>query len=388
MASFQKYQTKEGTKWMFMAYTTIDPMTGKKKRTTRRGFKTKKEAQLAAYELEKEVYHGNFIKEEDILFKNFVPTFIEMYSKQAKISSVELRKKELKKLLHYFSNIRLKDISKLKYQQALNDLHEKGYVRTTIEGIHTAGRMLFRKAVELEIIKNNPTEFAVVPRKVETVEELEKNEKKIKYLEKKDLALFLNTAKDHGLENDYIFFMILAYTGIRIGELLALKWSDVSFEKNTISITKTMFNPNGNKNDYVLLPPKTKGSIRIIKVDERVMDLLKEHKKEQIMNNLYSEELNFVITKYNGFPEYPNHAPFRMKRLLKICGIKENLTPHSLRHTHTSLLIEAGVGIKEIQQRLGHTDINTTMNIYAHLTNDMEEKASKKFSSLMENLLN
>jgi integrase len=72
---------------------------------------------------------------------------------------------------------------------------------------------------------------------------------------------------------------------------------------------------------------------------------------------------------------------------LKKAEIEKNITPHSFRHTHTSLLIEAGIGIKEIQQRLGHTDINTTMNIYAHMTANMEEKASQQFSKLMKDLL-
>ncbi|MDN0193012.1 tyrosine-type recombinase/integrase [Bacillus stercoris] len=63
------------------------------------------------------------------------------------------------------------------------------------------------------------------------------------------------------------------------------------------------------------------------------------------------------------------------------------MTPHSFRHTHTSLLLESEVGIKEILQRLGYTDINTTMNIYAHMTTNMEEKASQKFDKLMEDLL-
>lgn len=77
----------------------------------------------------------------------------------------------------------------------------------------------------------------------------------------------------------------------------------------------------------------------------------------------------------------------RLKRLLKKAGIERNITPHSFRHTHTSLLIEAGVVIKEIQQRLGHSDINTTMNIYAHMTKNMVEKASQQFSKLMKDLL-
>ncbi|MCF6411504.1 tyrosine-type recombinase/integrase [Alkalihalobacillus sp. EGI L200015] len=107
-------------------------------------------------------------------------------------------------------------------------------------------------------------------------------------------------------------------------------------------------------------------------------------------SNGYYNQLDFVFAKETnnpGYPEFLKTVNTRMQRLLKLSVINKKLTPHSLRHTHTSLLIEAGVGIKEIQQRLGHGDINTTMNIYAHITENMEEKASQKFSELMRGSL-
>nr|WP_241484352.1 tyrosine-type recombinase/integrase [Bacillus clarus] len=76
----------------------------------------------------------------------------------------------------------------------------------------------------------------------------------------------------------------------------------------------------------------------------------------------------------------------RMQRLLKKTSIQKQVTPHSFRHTHTSLLIEANVHIKEIQERLGHSDINTTMDIYAHMTKNIKKEASNKFSNLMKDL--
>jgi integrase len=96
---------------------------------------------------------------------------------------------------------------------------------------------------------------------------------------------------------------------------------------------------------------------------------------------------HFIFARNDGHPQLRKVVETRLKRLLRISGIEKNITPHSFRHTHTSLLIEAGVGVKEIQQRLGHTDINTTMNIYAHMTANMEEKASHQFSRLMKDLL-
>ncbi len=139
------------------------------------------------------------------------------------------------------------------------------------------------------------------------------------------------------------------------------------------------------------MTPKTKGSIRVVKMDSSVIKLLKSHKVKQNEIKIFTHsqyiDNSFVFAKVSGHPEYIKTIQNRMQRLLKFSGITKQVTPHSFRHTHTSLLIEAGVGIKEIQQRLGHTDIETTMNIYAHMTQNMEEKAAQKFSELMNGLI-
>jgi integrase len=391
MASFQKYKTKDGEKWMFKMDVGIDPATGKRKTTTRRGFKTKKEAQLAAAKLYEEINSGTYIKDTDILFKDFAEEWLKMYSETAKISTVRIRKHELKHLLGYFGHIKLKDVTRKMYQDMLFDLKKKGYADNTLDGIHTTGKMIFRKAKELELIKSNPTEYTKVPKQKKTVEDIENDEKNIKFLEKEELARFLKAAKEHGLYMDYVIFSTLAYSGMRLGELLALQWKDINFKEHTISITKTYYNPNNNEREYRLLTPKTNGSIRTIKMDPNVMALLKKHKAEQNeikmrMRDKYHDS-DFVFARPSGYPEVMKKVEQRMKRLLKIAKIDKQVTPHSLRHTHTSLLVESGVGIKEIQQRLGHTDIKTTMDIYAHMTKNLEEKASQKFSELMRSFI-
>jgi integrase len=391
MASFQKYKTKDGEKWMFKMDVGIDPTTGKRKTTTRRGFKTKKEAQLAAAQLYEEINSGTYIKDADILFKDFTEEWLKMYSETAKISTVRARKHELRHLLNYFGHLKLKNITRKMYQDMLIDLKKRGYADNTLHGIHTTGRMVFRKAMELELIKSNPTEYTKIPKQKETVDDVENKEKKIKFLEKEELKAFLKTAKEQGLYMDYVIFSTLAYSGMRLGELLALKWKDIDFKEQTISITKTYYNPNHNEQEYQLLTPKTRGSIRTIKMDPHIMALLKKHKAEQNelkmrMRHEYQDN-DFVFARPSGHPEVMKKIEKRMNRLLKLAKIDKHLTPHSLRHTHTSLLIEAGLGIKEIQQRLGHTDIKTTMNIYAHMTKSLEEKASQKFSQLMRSFI-
>lgn len=173
--------------------------------------------------------------------------------------------------------------------------------------------------------------------------------------------------------------------------MLALKWNDVNYEKGALRVTKTLYNPSNNITKYQLLSPKTVGSIRTIRIDDRLVKMLKRHEIQQKEMKLQYGSVyvdnQFIFARNDGHPQLRKVVEIRLKRLLKKAGITKNITPHSFRHTHTSLLIEAGVGVKEIQNRLGHTDINTTMNIYAHMTSNMEEKASHQFSKLMKDLL-
>lgn len=100
--------------------------------------------------------------------------------------------------------MKLSDVTRKHYQAFLDDLHEKGYSPNTLDGIHTTGRMLFKKALEYKLIKTNPSEFAKIPKRIETVEELEQNDEVIKFLEKNELITFLKTAKEKGLDRDFI----------------------------------------------------------------------------------------------------------------------------------------------------------------------------------------
>lgn len=292
----------------------------------------------------------------------------------------------------YFSRLKLKDINRKRYQDALNALKEKGYADNTLDGIHRTGRMLFRKALELGILKKDPTEFSYLKKDPKTVEELEEEEVP-KYLEKEELAKFLDIATSKGLEMDFLIFLILAYSGIRVGELVALKWKDIDFKENTIRITKTYYNPINNTLKYELVTPKTKNSRRTIVVENEVMEVLKFHKKsqeklvEQLGNSYYKKDFIFAKTdKYPGYPIFIKTVENRMRRLLKLAGLNEQLTPHSLRHTHTSLLAEAKVGLEEIMDRLGHTNDDTTRKIYLHVTKEMKKEASRKFGQLMKSL--
>ncbi|MNW49937.1 Transposase [compost metagenome] len=373
--------------WSFI----IDIGQGERKQKKKGGFKTKAEAEKAAALLIAEVERGEYSEETKITFGDFTKCWLQMYTNLGvKPSTLRIRNYEIAKLNLHLEKIKMKDISHKKYQGVINNLGE-GVKYNTLSGIHTTGQMIFEYAVKTETIKKDPTKYTLLKKASLTVEELEQNDDVPKYLEKKQLSLFLETAKSVFSNEIYIIFLTLAYTGMRIGELSALKWRDVNLEEGTISITKTLYNPYNLLRGYTLVPPKSKKSKRIIEIGSTLVDELHKHKQlqEEVRDKLksyYDEDFVFCQFGFDnaGYPIYPTLFRRYMSKILERSSLDRNLTPHSLRHTHCSLLAEAGVSLETIMSRLGHSNANTTRNIYLHVTKTKSLEASQKFDDLMK----
>lgn len=396
MAYVKKYQTKKGERWMYVVENGIDPQTGLRRRIVKKGFTKQKEASAALKEFERKTSGKNY-EDTNITFEEMAQDWLDVYSEtDVKVSTIRVRNHEIGHLNRYFAKYKIKDITKRMYQNALNDLKKKeNLAHNTISGIHGTGRMIFKRAIEQDYLLVDPTEFAFIPKDKKTVEDIENQNVEEKYLEKHELKEFLETAKNYGEIDDYVIFLTLAWTGLRVGELLALKWKDINFEEQTINITKTYYNPKNNTKMYQLLPPKTKGSIRNIDVEDEVIAALKKHQikqkevKLEVGKEYYDKDFVFgrLNPPYFGYPHFIKTIENRMESLLKKTpSIKKRLTPHSLRHTHTSLLAEAGVELLQIMDRLGHTEDETTTQVYLHITKDRKKEASQKFAQLMRSL--
>lgn len=391
-----KRKCKCDANWAYLVDAGINPQTGKRKQKFKGGFSTKKEAVTAAGVFMQEFETGVHIKESDITFEDYAEKqWILWYASTTgvKISTLRVRKNEVDRLKKYFAKMKMRDITKQQYQNALNSIKTvEGAADSTLDGIHGTGKMIFRRAVQQDTIKTDPTQYAYVPKQQKTVEELEKDEEPEKYMERDELLLFLHAAKFKGLERDYVIFFLLANTGLRAGELCALKWSDIDFNEQIISITKTIYNPNYNTKAYTLLPPKTPSSRRKIAVDEELLEVLRQHKGRQ--DRIRDSRLNtyhdndFVIAKMEGrnmgYPEFVKTIGNRMARLIPYAGLDPSLTPHSLRHTHTSLLAAAGIPLHEIMERLGHKDDKVTREVYLHVTKERKKEAPLGISAILK----
>ncbi len=180
-----------GSKWAFTVDIGIDPITGKRKQKAKSGFDTKQEAEEAATTLIHEVNKGTYLEETDKIFSDFAIEWLPIYSdaKDVKPGTVRVRLHEIGRLLPYFAQLKLKDITRKMYQDALNDLKDQGLSDSTREGINRTARMIFRKALELELIKKDPTEFAYVKKDKKRLNSWRKRKFQI-ILKKKSLPCF------------------------------------------------------------------------------------------------------------------------------------------------------------------------------------------------------
>lgn len=248
---------------------------------------------------------------------------------------------------------------------------EEGLDSATIARIRTATSSIFSTALKKDIISKNPVTNATTPKA--------KQKKKL-FLDANQCKQLLGILGDLPNPQTRVAIATLLYTGMRVGELLALHWGDVDFDNRTITIRHTLYRAKGK---YKLSTPKTKSSERMITMPPPLVDLLKEQKEwqEKRQKDVGARwiERGAVVTGECG--EYMNRGYLNLtfKKLLKKHGLPD-LHIHDLRHANASLLINAGVPVKVISEHLGHCNTLTTENIYAHVFNETKAKASDAIS--------
>ncbi|EGP5496064.1 site-specific integrase [Enterococcus faecium] len=379
MAMIKQYQKKNGEKaWYFKTYLGIDPLTGKKRYTTKRGFKTQKEAKIALARLEVLATDKKLVKENNYTFTQVKDMWIKQYKPTVR-ESTYLRVKFLfdKNISTFFGNKKIQSYNIAYCQEAINKWKEQYSTYKTLKCYTSA---VFDYAKKMNLIKENPMKEVTFSKG-----ERKQKKNKLKYFEKEELQDFLECCQKDNFPITYPLFRVLAFTGIRKGEALALTWDDVDFFNKTLEINKTITRNSDNK--FISTPPKTNTSIRKISLDDETLNILKTWKTQQKRYLLaYGQHIktkNQIIfsSKNNNYMDItrPNII---LSRICKKYNFND-ITIHGFRHTHCSLLFEAGLSIKEVQERLGHSDIHTTMNIYTHVTKKQKERSADKFAAYL-----
>ncbi|MGS7094792.1 tyrosine-type recombinase/integrase [Streptococcus pyogenes] len=377
-----EHKKKNGTiVYRASIYLGIDQMTGKRVKTSITG-RTRKEVNQKAKHAQLDfLSNGSTIKRKVVIktFKELSHLWLETYKLTVKPQTYDATVTRLNRhIMPTLGNMKVDKITASDIQMLINRL-SKYYVNYT--AVRSVIRKVLQQGVLLGLIDYNSARDIILPRKQPNAK------KKVKFIDLSDLKSFLehletSQHKRYNLYFDAVLYQLLLSTGLRIGEACASEWGDIDLENGTIAINKTY-----NKNLKFLSTAKTQSGNRVISVDKKTLRSLKlyQMRQRQLFNEVGARvsEVVFATPTRKYF-----NASVRQSVLDTRCkeaGI-ERFTFHAFRHTHTSLLLNAGISYKELQYRLGHANISMTSDTYGHLSKDKEKEAVLYYEKAMNNL--
>ena len=367
--NIKSYIDKDGKKkYKFNAYLGIDPLTGKEKRTNRRGFTSERQAKI---EYAKLMSGLKEVKTRHHTIQSVYDEWIEIYRNTVKESTFK-RTLDIFRL-HILNEFGEVFVDKINVKMVQSWVNKKSKQITKYKEYCGYLKKLINYAISRNYAKENPCNYIIFPTKEV------KKKKKIDYIWTVDeLMQFLEYVKKERSLLWYAFFRLLAFSGMRRGEILALEWNDLDFTNNMLKISKSRkYTTNGE----VTGSTKTNKS-RDISIDKTTMSILHSWRKEQFRLIGRCELMFSKLDKsYIGL-NYPI-------KVLDSITKKYHMTKidiHRFRHMHTTMLMQANQSegsLPAIMDRLGHSDITTTLNIYNHV---MEKDKVNILDNLIENI--
>lgn len=341
--------------WEVMFY--YKDFTGKRKQKHKRGFKTKKEAITWAEQFINQQSHNL-----DMTFEKFWELYRDDMSQRLRENSIRTKEYIVElKILPYFGKKKVADITAADIRHWQNSMMKQGYSQTYLKTIHNQLSAIFNYAVRFYDLPKNPCSQAGSMGKGKADE--------MQFWTKEEFDTFIECVKDKELS--YYAFLTLYWTGIRLGELLALTLADLNIEEKTLSINKSY--QRIEKRD-VITEPKTQKGKRVITLPDFLVEELEEYVGK--LYGMTNKDRLFMITK--------TYLEKEMIRGTKLSGVKR-IRLHDLRHSHASLLIsKLGAQPNLVAERLGHEKIQTTLSIYSHLYPEQSRDLANQLNGLME----
>ena len=349
----------------------FDKETNKRKQKNMGSYPLKRDANKRLNEVKEEIYKEELLLPNEIILQEFLLDFLEKYKMNLSITTYNCYMRICKKyIIPLLGDIKLCDIRPIHIQNYVDDLLDL-LTPQTIKVHLNILNLALKRAYRLKLIKENVVQFVEVPKNKKYKNEIYNAE---------DMKKLLEKSRETSLELPII---LASGLGLRISEILGLTWNNIDFNDFTITIDKITVRDKGQ---VILKEPKTESSIRTISAPKEIILMLKQLKKDRLAAKLRGEkshrELIFYDKNLNPIAQDVLSKKFRY--FLQENNLK-HIRFHDLRHSHVTMLIDAKVPIKVISERVGHSNVNTTLNIYSHALREMDQEASDKISDTLFN---
>lgn len=370
MPVFKNEKAKGENKWWYQFYTG-QIKNGVRERITKRGFRTKKEAEKAMVEAQAALQKGEYIEPSKKLYRDYLQDWIKTKRNLGE-QTLELYDSYLRThIIPALGHIPLAKISAHDIELFLDSLFGKGLAAATVKRIFSVVNASLNAAEMKDLIPKNAANKVEKPQV--------KQRRDLVVWEPAFVSEFLQSTRQ--ASRYWIAIYLAIMTGMRQGEILGLRWSDIDFEKRNLTIQQTV-----NRHREIKQGAKTKKSVRSVALSPETIEVLKEHRKmivaEQLKELDYQKNDLVVCTHFGG-PVTQRAIQKVWDSFIKKTGAHK-ITFHDLRHTHASLLIKQGVHIKVISERLGHSSVSITLDLYGHLMSNMQEDAAAHLDKIIK----
>lgn len=349
----------------------FDKETNKKKQKNMGSYPLKRDATRRLNEVKEEIYKDELLLPNEMSVEKFILDFLEKHKINISITTYNNYKRVCEKyIIPLLGDMKLCDVRPIHIQNYVDDL--VGLLSSKTIKIHlNILNLSFKRAYRLKLIKENPVQFVEIPKAKKFKNEIYTPE---------DLKILLEKCRGTSLE---LPIHIASGLGLRVSEILGLTWNNIDFNEFAVTVDKITAR---NEGKVVLKEPKTESSIRTISAPKEIIFMLKQLKKERLAAKLRGEKSHRELIFYdkNLEPIAPDVISKKFKYFLEINNLK-HIRFHDLRHSHVTMLIDAKVPIKVISERVGHSSVNTTLNIYSHALKEMDQEASDKISNALFN---
>ena len=363
--------------WGYRVDAGLDPATGKRRQLSKQGFRNKRDAETALNAVLKGLEDGSTPRRSTTTLGDFLDDWLLVQKQRIRPTTWHGYEMAVERIKRHLGKAKLQALSPLQIEKFYSTLLESGrsgggaLAAKTVRNTHVVLRKALADAERLELVHRNAAGTAQAP-SVQRPEYITWSSDELKE--------FLSVIRS---DRQYAAFVLLATTGMRRGEVLGLRWGDLDFDAGELAVAHTI--TTAGFDQIVSGPPKTPRSRRHVFLDDATLAVLREHRKRQREDRLaagpsWDKDNDLVFRNELGGSIHPDWFSHEFERLIRKVGVKR-IRLHDLRHTYATLALKAGMHPKIVSERLGHSTVGVTLDLYSHVTPSIARDAANVVAS-------